>query len=348
MITVKKKTIDKVEEDIQLHKLKGSKQEVDKKYKALLKRIVELEKEKSAILQIKKSVRAENIKSRSKISASEATAFILASDWHVEEYVDPATINDVNEYNLDICRSRIDYLFNNSVRLIEIARNDVKVKTLVLCLMGDFINGNIHEEMVETNLLPPIEASIFATNLIVAGIRHLLDKTGLKLIVVCMSGNHARITDRKRISTESGNSLEYFMYHIIAEKFTNNKRIQFVIEKGQHTYINIYNKVLRFSHGDGFRYQGGVGGIYIPANKAIAQWNKVRKADLDIFGHWHQRRDAGNFLCNGSVVGYNAYALKIRADFEPPKQTFFMIDSCGRKIGDDPIFLQEEKCKTTT
>jgi|2_EtaG_2_1085320.scaffolds.fasta_scaffold06102_7 hypothetical protein len=335
-----RKTNEKVSEDIQLHKIKGCKRETDRKYMTLLKRIVKLEKEKEAILHIKKYTKVGSIRASGKTSAPEATAFIMASDWHVEEKVDPATINYVNKFNLKIAEKRVRNLMNNSVKLIEIANREIKVKHLVLSLLGDFINNHIHEEMVEDNYLPPIEACIFATNLISSSIRHLLDKTDLTLTVVCSSGNHARITPKKRAATESGHSLEYFMYHIVADIFKDEKRVNFVIEKGMHTYLNVYNQVIRFSHGDGFRYAGGVSGIYVPANKAIAQWNKVKKANLDVIGHWHQQRDAGNFLCNGSLVGYNAYALSIKADYEEPKQCFFMIDSKGRKINVTPIFLE--------
>jgi hypothetical protein len=67
-------------------------------------------------------------------------------------------------------------------------------------------------------------------------------------------------------------------------------------------------------------------GIDIPVKKAIAQWNKARQADLDVFGHFHQRKDGGNFLSNGSNIGYNSFALSIKADYEAPAQQLFMID----------------------
>ena len=97
--------------------------------------------------------------------------------------------------------------------------------------------------------------------------------------------------------------------------------------------------MLRFHHGHGMKYGGGVGGIYIPINKAIAQWNKALRADLDVFGHWHQFRDGGNFICNGSIIGYNAYALRIKADYEEPKQAFFLMDKNRGKTIVAPIFV---------
>ena len=108
--------------------------------------------------------------------------------------------------------------------------------------------------------------------------------------------------------------------------YRDEPRIKWIIPEGIHSYLDIYDTTIRFHHGHAVKYGGGVGGIYIPVNKAIAQWNKGRRADLDVFGHFHQLRDGGNFLCNGSLVGYNAFALSIKADYEPPKQALFLID----------------------
>ena len=92
------------------------------------------------------------------------------------------------------------------------------------------------------------------------------------------------------------------------------------------------------------KYGGGVGGIYIPVNKAINDWNKtVRDVDLDVFGHFHQYIDAGNFVCNGSLIGYNAYAVAIKASFEPPQQAFFLVNRKYRsKTMATPIFVSDK------
>lgn len=75
---------------------------------------------------------------------------------------------------------------------------------------------------------------------------------------------------------------------------------------------------------------------------AISQWTKAKQADLDVFGHFHQFKDGGNFICNGSLIGYNAYAVSIKADFEQPVQAFFMMNNQGRKIMVTPIFLEKK------
>ena len=45
-----------------------------------------------------------------------------------------------------------------------------------------------------------------------------------------------------------------------------------------------------------------------------------------MFGHFHQRKDGSNFISNGSNIGYNPFALSIKADYEAPSQQLFMIN----------------------
>ena len=192
--------------------------------------------------------------------------------------------------------------------------------------------------MLENNLLSPIDETIFAQNLLASGNEFLLkDKSLKKIIVPCHSGNHSRINRDRRISTEAGNSLEYYMYHQLANHFRNEKRVKFIVSEGYHSYLNIYTKVIRFSHGHAIRYAGGVSGISLPIAKAINQWNKLKHADIDCLGHYHQMLDGGNFISNGSNIGYNAFALSIKASYEEPKQAFFLMDKRRGKTIVAPI-----------
>jgi len=104
------------------------------------------------------------------------------------------------------------------------------------------------------------------------------------------------------------------------------KRVKFTLEEAYHTYLTVYGRVLRFHHGHNVRYGGGVGGLTIPTNKAIAQWNTVFRADVDFFGHHHTFTLHNNFVVNGSLIGYNGYAITIKAPFEKPKQAFLLLD----------------------
>jgi hypothetical protein len=331
-------TEKKVKDDLLIDKLKAEKNELLKKYKYALRKISQKEAEISVLTELKKKPKIEKIKPASKRIA-EATPVIVLSDWHVEETVFPQTVNFLNEYSDAIALERTEWLFKNSLRLLDINKRDVKIDNVVLALLGDFISNSIHEELREVNSMRPSHAIIFVQKILISGIQFLLDNTDFRFTIVCCSGNHGRLTQKLHISTEVGNSLEYLMYKTMAQNFEREKRVNFVISEGYHSYLNVYDKTLRFHHGHAIKYHGGIGGIYIPVNKAIAQWNKAKHADLDVFGHFHQFRDGGNFISNGSVIGYSPFAISIKADPEKPRQAFFLVDSRRGKTVVAPVLL---------
>lgn len=271
---------------------------------------------------------------------SEATPVILASDWHSEELVTPAQVNGLNEFNPDICERRIATFFQASTNLMRNHLNPgVHIHDVVVALLGDFITNDIHEELVENVAMRPTEAIVWVQDRIAKGIEFFLNHTDYTYTFVCKVGNHSRTTKKTHFSQEHGHSLEHLLYVYLAGYFRNEPRVKFVIQNGYLTYMDIYNSTVRFHHGHAIKYNGGVGGLTIPANKAVAQWDKARRADLDCFGHFHQTKSDQKWKCNGSLIGYNSFGVAIKGDFEPPRQTLFLVDKKRGATCDWPILL---------
>lgn len=273
----------------------------------------------------------------------EATMLALASDWHLEEPVEPAKIGGVNAYDLDIAQASARRFFDALVWLHDHHATHFAIRDLVLWLGGDLITGYIHPELEESNLLAPLTALRFARELIGDGIRMLLAETPLERIVVpCSYGNHGRTTVKSRISTGAENSYEHHLYHALAQDFADEPRVRFVIARGPLLYLDVYDLTVRFTHGDAVKYGGGVGGISIPINKAIAGWDSTRRAHLTCMGHWHQYLHGQRALVNGSLIGHSPFADWIKAQFEPPRQAFTLIDSRRGPCMSTPIWVRED------
>lgn len=299
-----------------------------------LQRMIELERERAELaeqsLDFALSIQKPPAKQTIPIPAgkqNQAIPILVASDWHVGETVDPRTVANRNVYDPDIAKKRAIKFFQSSARLIELSRSGVKIDTAVLAIIGDIITGYIHEELEESNALSPTEEVLFAIELIVSGIDYLLDKAKLKkLIVPCCFGNHGRTGKKRKVSTAARNSFEWLMYQFLGKLYANDKRVEVVISDGAHLYLDAYGHIIRFTHGDDIRYQGGVGGLSIPMRKAIDSWEHFKECDLTICGHWHQLLFGPDFVVNGSLIGYSAYALSVKARFEKPQQAFLLID----------------------
>lgn len=271
-------------------------------------------------------------------------AFVaLASDWHVEETVTLEATSGVNQYNLTIAADRIRQFGEGIARLHEFHRNMFDIPHIVLGMMGDFFSGSIHPENVETQALSPIESVAWLNQHIIQLIDGILRDTGLKapgsLIIPFTWGNHGRITKRTHISTNAQNNLEYLIADTVRLRYANDPRVTVLAPKANHVYVDLWNKTIRFTHLDAIKYQGGVGGLTVPLNKAIVAWNRARHADVTCGGHWHQYLALPEAVVNGSLIGYNPYAEWIRASPEKPQQATFVLDSQHGKCLDTPIWI---------
>jgi hypothetical protein len=255
-----------------------------------------------------------------------ATMVVLLSDIHAEERVDPDTVNGLNDYSLDICDQRMSELMERFAVLLEHERQLARIDRVVVWLGGDFISGHIHDDTAELAQLAPLTA----TRWIGGRLRGFLDavaENAKEVVVATNSGNHGRSTEKLRIGTELEHSFEQNLYLTMAAA-ESKKNVRWQVGTGYLNYLDLDGFMIRFHHGHAIKYGGGVGGITVPTNKAIAAWDAVKRADLTCFGHWHQFQwlRAGRYVANGSVIGHSAYATRIKAAYEPPCQACIVID----------------------
>lgn len=277
----------------------------------------------------------------------EVTAVTCFSDAHIDEYVDPATVNGLNKYNPDIAKQRVEKYFTRLLYMIRVFRKGgIVIKHLVFAVLGDIISGYIHEELLENNSMSPTEATVFAEELLTNGIKFLSEEGDFTSIkVIMLRGNHGRTTTKKRFSTGWKNSYEYMMYTQIHKLFkkhlTGYDNIEFIIPKSEYAYVDIYHTTNGFSHGDHFNYRGGVGGVVIPMMGWLYRRSKIIPADMHYIGHWHQKWTLPSGIINPSIIGYNAFAMGISAQPEPPAQQLQLIDSKRGYTINTPIILTD-------
>jgi hypothetical protein len=312
-------------------------------YKNQIKRyqqtVDELDKQLGIVSALKEDkFKKDTYKIESARGVSSAAVAVL-SDWHVEEQVDPRTVSHLNEFNLEIADRRIEKATQAILRLTEIERVGRDIPILVLALLGDLMTGYIHEELREENELSPTQTILWLRQKL-SKLINTIKKEGNfeRIIIPCSIGNHGRTTIKPRHSTAYKNSYEWLLYKLLEQEIEG---VEWIVGESYHTYLEVFGKTFRLHHGDGLKYQGGVGGLTIPVEKAISSWNKGRSADIDIFGHWHTSQQNPKWISNGSLVGHNAYSIAIKAAFEPPQQTYFLFDAKRGRTGTWPIFLED-------
>lgn len=329
----------RIQQQRELSELKG-------KYKDALSQLTEAEAQRDALLAVQEAVEPARIEADHSINGGQATAVMLASDWHVGERVDPSTINYLNEYTPEIAEERARRFFQNGLKLVRKERQDVQIDTLILWLGGDLITGYIHQELEESNYLSPIEESLHAKRLILGGLKMLKEDGGFKRIIVPTSfGNHGRTTQKRRISTGYKNSYEWLLYKELEATFKGDDVIDMRVVNGYLNFVDCYDYTLAFHHGDDTFYKGGIGGMTIPLLKYIARIDQQRRCYMHNIGHYHTRIPYSSwyrFQGNGSLIGYNAYAQSIGASPERPVQNFQLIDAERGATIAAPILVDED------
>jgi len=270
----------------------------------------------------------------------QATAILCCNDWHVEGCVTKESVSGANEFNLEIASRRIGNTWQKALKYLDANRTVSNIDNLVVWLGGDLINGTIHEELEESNFLGPTEAVLFLQDHVASGIDLLRKESGCHITVATSFGNHGRTTRRRRISTGYRHSWEWLSYSNLAHYYRNTPGVSFKVERGYHNYLDVQGYTVRFHHGDAIKYAGGVGGVTIPLKKKIAQWNKQRRAHLDVLGHFHQFIDGWDFVVCGCLIGLDAYAVDIGAECQRPTQTLIVIDREYGKVMTVPLFCE--------
>jgi hypothetical protein len=265
------------------------------------------------------------------------------SDWHVEEKVDKRKTQGKNAYNLEIAKERSIKCAQSTVKMIRHYAKFGALEKVLLVLGGDFITGDIHEELCETNLLGPAEACVYAYELLADGIDALAREKYLKEInVLCIVGNHGRTTKKMRFKNGTEKSFETIIYAFLQKRFTG-PRFNFIIPAGGVCTVPLTPSfVIRAFHGHQFKYQGGIGGLTIPMTKWIHRQDQSFRANFNLCHHWHQYGLPNpNCLVNGSLKGHDEYATEHGFPYEPAQQAGCILDCDRNRVGSIfPIFCE--------
>lgn len=257
------------------------------------------------------------------------------SDWHWGEVVNPAEVGGVNSFNRTIAKQRLKKLVESTIDLAFNHMTNPDYPGIVICLGGDMITGNIHEELRDTNegyvqqtLLELQEELITALGLMAA-------KFG-RVFIPCVVGNHGRMSHKPRMKGRVFESFEWNLYCQLERHFKNDKRFQFLIPEETDAYFTVLGHRFLLTHGDSLGVKGGdgiigcLGPIARGAFKVGRSESQIgRDFDTMLIGHWHTyvpRGDSIPVIVNGALKGYDEYArLGLRVPYTRPSQALWFV-----------------------
>ena len=254
---------------------------------------------------------------------------LFISDFHWGEVVTKSNVNNLNEYDRKIGRKRVEFTINSAIDLCTNHMVNPKYPGIVVPLGGDMISGSIHDELVETNDGTSIEHVIELVDVLASGITELANVFG-NVFVPCVIGNHSRMYKQYRHKQAVESSFDWLLYNMLDKYFSNDKRVTFLIPTSYDAYYKLYNTSYLLTHGDRLGVRGGSGivGMLGPIARGVqkvkAEYaNQKKPIDYVVMGHFHQYISLKDAIVNGSIKGYDEYALSGRFAYEKPQQALW-------------------------
>lgn len=307
--------------DTRLLRAEAARRNAEAANRDLLKRLSHFEDQEDFFSRLEIS-RVEPARSREKTGLRPATTLSIASDWHTGETVTEEETLGSNRYDLAEMAKRAGNYWDNVLWLRNDSKRTVTADDHVLILDGDLISGSIHPELVATNevgLVDQVQANYEA---IMPGVEALSADTR-RTVVVCIGGNHGRMTLKSQIKDGWANSLDVMLYRMLREGSKHLENVEWIIPRAEAAHIDVMDHRLRVQHGTFQRSNGGTGGILVPLRRfAMVEGG----ADYFVFGHFHQAQWFDEIIVNGSLIGDSGYNRLLGLGSRPPEQVFFTMD----------------------
>ena len=265
-------------------------------------------------------------------SGSRGGPVTIWSDFHYGEVVDPDQIGGVNEFNMKIAKARFNCLVDRTIDLCfnHMGKAEAKYPGIVVCLGGDMIGGDIHEELMATNDRTPHQSVHDLTDMLGAGIEQLASKFG-HVFLPCVVGNHGRSTRKVLMKNRVYTNMDWSIYCNLERDFRKDKRIRLLVPSGPDCLFNVYGHRYLLTHGDSLGVKGGDGiiGALGPIMRGSIKVSNSKSQigdnyDTLVMGHWHQYITLPGLIVNNAFKGYDEYAMMaLRAKYSRPSQALW-------------------------
>ena len=269
---------------------------------------------------------------------------LLLSDLHLDEIVDPDTMDGFNSYDRHIAEARLERVIEGAIYWLKTYTANLSYDGITCALGGDILTGVIHDELTRTNYAPLPDTIAHWTPFLASMLEHLADEFGM-VHVPSVDGNHDRMMKRMEHKNRAKMSWWWVMAAWLADHFKDDDRIHFTHSESSELVIPIFDQNILMVHGDGAKGGGGIGGIWPPITRYTHKLQSVyttqgRPFDFAIMGHWHQHAIGSNFVVNGSTKGYDEYAKANAFPYAKPSQTLMLISPERGRTAVTEIFCE--------
>jgi len=251
------------------------------------------------------------------------------SDQHYGAVQDPDEVEGFGIYSPEHSRKRQFGFAQDVLDWTAIHRYGYQVPRLHMVFTGDYISGDIHEELRVTNAMPsPVQAVEQAE---IIGGQVLMMAPHFESVVMHMitDDNHGRLTKKPQAKEAGLNNYGYIVAQIVKKMVANQPNVDCRIYAMPMQSIDVNGRRYLMMHGHGV--QGWAGFPYYGIERAVSREAlkrmnapDTRKFHRCILGHWHAPLAHPWYWIGGSVSGTDAFDHK-QGRWSKPMQVSWVV-----------------------
>jgi hypothetical protein len=250
-------------------------------------------------------------------------------DLHIGEYIKSSEVEGLNRYNWNIAQEGIFGIVDDFLKWADIHRQWFSIEECSITMKGDYISGDIHQELLVTNEFPLPVQTAKAGTLLGEVFRRICGHFKRVVAIECGADNHGRLQHKPQAKQKAANNMSFLVHHIANEAAKSCNNFYPVMSEGMMIRHVINGKSFLITHGDTIKSVMGFPWYSLGrliGREALRRMGK-KQLSFDYFsiGHFHTPMFIENkSIVNGSLSGTSEYDHSC-GRYAQPCQVAFMI-----------------------
>lgn len=244
-------------------------------------------------------------------AGSPITHVLHLTDLHEGEITKKDEVDGFGEFSPDIFTSRLMHLGRSVVDVTKVLRAGYSIPHLHILGTGDYISGDIHDELKITNAYPaPVQAVNCGLKLgaLVQMLAPHFETVTFDLITL---DNHGRMTRKNQAAEGGENNWGFVVAHIVKQYLANHQNVRVNIHAKASALVKIGCERYLMFHGHQIKGWAGVPYYGFDRRLMMEAVKRMNVADAGftsmVFGHFHVSIDNPHYKSGGSLSGTNAF-----------------------------------------
>lgn len=259
-------------------------------------------------------------------SKSEVALVMNLSDLHIGELIRPAETGGFGAFNYAIAEARADLYVRNLLDWVATQRHSYNIPDLTVFGIGDYISGDLHQELLVSNEFPLPGQTARAASLISRIMRTAAPHFRSVTFHGVGADNHGRLQKKPQAKQKAANNMSFLVHALVEAEMRQHVNFKLIAYEDMSPLIEVGGHNFVVTHGDTIKSVMGIPwyGLERFIGKEAIRRMGQREFHYVNCGHYHTPIFLPKLLMNGSLSGTTEFDHAC-GRYGPPAQISYLV-----------------------